>query len=174
MKANIAHLRYVLVHKWYVFWACLDLGVPLWIALVHDWTKFTSREWTPYVHQFYNSDGSKRSVRDASGAYDPNVQPEEFKAAWCSHQKNRHHWQSWASLGDGGSITALPIPEVYCREMVADWIGAGRAQGKHDPHGWYLKNCDKLVLHPYSRGRIEEILAKLCGCIQDSKMRNGS
>ena len=165
MRDHFAYARYVFSHKWHVFWACLKLRVPFWIALVHDWTKLTPREWTPYVRQFYNPDGSKRgAVRDKSGAYDPNAQPEAFKAAWCSHQRARHHWQGWISLGDGGTLTPLPIPDVFCREMVADWIGAGRAQGKCDPHGWYLKNKDKLVLHPDSRARIEFILANLCGC----------
>jgi len=164
VRAHLAYLRYVLSHKWHVFRACLELGVPLWIAVVHDWTKFTLREWVPYVRQFFNPDGSKRNVRDKSGAYDPNAQPAEFKAAWCSHQKNRHHWQGWTSLGDGGTLSPLPIPEVFCREMVADWIGAGRAQGKCDPHGWYLKNHDNLVLHPESRATIEKILENLCGC----------
>jgi len=155
MRAHLAYLRYVLTHKWYVFWACIDLNVPIWIAFVHDWTKFTPREWIPYVKQFYNPDGSKRSVRDKSGAYDPNLQPAEFKAAWCSHQRARHHWQGWISLGDGGTLNPLPIPTVFCREMVADWIGAGRAQGKCDPVGWYMQNEKNLVLYPDSRSYIE-------------------
>jgi len=36
--------------------------------------------------------------------------------------------------------------------MVADWIGAGAAQGKADPKGWYAKNGDKMVLDPGTHG----------------------
>lgn len=156
MKQHIAYLTYVLRHKWFVFWACLRLRVPLRMALVHDWTKFLPREWSPYVRQFYNKDGTKKSaIRDKTGAYDPAAQPIEFQAAWLSHQRNKHHWQAWVSLGDRGCLTALPIPCVYVREMVADWIGAGAAQGKVDPKGWYAKNGDKMVLDPGTRSYLE-------------------
>ncbi len=159
MKQYIAYLAYVLRHKWFVLRACLSLRVPLRIALVHDWTKFLPREWFPYVRQFYNKDGTKKlSIRDKTGAYDPAAQPIEFQAAWLSHQRNKHHWQAWVSLGDKGHLVALPIPHIYVREMLADWIGAGAAQGKVDPRGWYAKNGDKMVLHPSTRRYLEMIL----------------
>ena len=160
MKAHLAYLRYVLRHKWYVFLSCLKMRVPLYLALIHDLSKFSKREWTPYVHQFYNPDGSKCiSIRDKSGAYDPAAQPIEFQRAWLSHQRNRHHWQAWVSLGDGGKITARDIPEKYIREMIADWMGAGLAQnGKATPREWYEANKDKLVLYPAARRWIEILL----------------
>jgi len=162
MKRHVVYLTYVLRHKWFVFLACLQLDVSLWIAVAHDWTKFLPREWFPYVRQFYNKDGTKRpSIRDKTGAYDPAAQPVEFQAAWLSHQCNKHHWQAWASLGDKGHLVALPIPRVYVREMVADWIGAGRAQGKCDPKGWYAQNGDKMVLHPETRNYLEMLLENL-------------
>jgi len=161
MRAHLAYLCYVLRHKWFVFVSCLQMRVPLWLAIIHDMSKFSRREWTPYVHQFYNRDGSKRvGIRDKSGAYDPAAQPIEFQRAWLSHQRNKHHWQAWMSLGDGGKITALPIPEIYLREMIADWMGAGLAQsGKATPIDWYRKNRDNLVLHPGSRTVLELLLA---------------
>ena len=162
MKAHFAYLSYVLRHKWFTFRACLYLHVPFWIALVHDWTKFLPREWFPYVRQFYNKDGTKKpALRDKTGAYDPAAQPIEFQAAWLYHQRNKHHWQAWVSLGNKGHLSVLPIPHVYAREMVADWIGAGAAQGKVDPKGWYAKNSDKMILHPESRLMIEQILEEL-------------
>lgn len=162
MKQHLAYLKYVLRHKWFVFWACMQLQVPFWIALTHDWTKFLPREWSPYVRQFYNEDGTKKPfIRDKTGAYDPSVQPVEFQAAWLSHQRNKHHWQAWVLLGDKGYLSALPIPRVYVREMVADWIGAGKAQGKADPKGWYAKNGNKMVLHLETRKYLEYILEEV-------------
>ena len=162
MKAHLAYLKYVLMHKWFVFLGCLLMRVPIHLAIIHDWTKFTPREWFPYVHQFYNPDGSKRKVRDASGAYDPNAQSDAFKRAWLSHQRNKHHWQAWVSLGNSGSLTELPIPEVYLREMIADWIGAGLANGSDgNPQPWYNKNKDDMVLNPDSRHRLEELMEGL-------------
>ena len=162
MKAHLAYLGYVLRHKWHVFISCLKMRVPFGLAIIHDLSKFSRCEWTPYVRQFYNPDGSKRGmVRDKSGAYDSAAQPIEFQRAWLSHQRNRHHWQAWVSLGDVGKLTALEIPEKYIREMIADWMGAGLAQGgKATPRKWYEANKAKLVLHPISRSRIEALLAE--------------
>src|SRR6185295_4192957 len=95
MKRQIAYLHYVLLHKWYVFQAGLKMGIPMRRAVIHDWTKFLPGEWFPYAHQFFNPDGSRRNVRDKSGAYDPNSQPLDFQRAWIFHQRNPHHWQAW-------------------------------------------------------------------------------
>lgn len=54
---------------------------------------------------------------------------------------------------------ALPMPEAYVREMVADWMGAGRAiTGRWDVAEWYKKNRDNMVLHPDTRTRVEALL----------------
>jgi len=162
MRAHIQYFNTVVRHKWFVFLACFTMRVPLWRAIVHDLSKFTRREWFPYVHQFFNSDGTPRKVRDASGAYDPNAQSLDFKRAWLSHQRNPHHWQAHISIGDGGNLTALPMPETYAREMVADWIGAGKAySGKSNPRGWYEQNKDKMILHPDIRTMVEKLLSRL-------------
>lgn len=162
MKAHIAYLRYVLRHKFYVFLSCRQLGVPFLQAILHDWTKFTPREWAPYVHQFYNPDGTKRDVRDVTGAYDPNLQSAEFQRAWLSHQRNKHHWQAWISVGDNGSLSPLPIPKRYVLEMVADWKGAGLAiSGQEDVYPWYEDNRDKMLLHPDTRAMVEMALSNI-------------
>ena len=41
MLPHLRYLSYVLRHKWYVLWAGLWLGVPLWRLLIHDWSKFS-------------------------------------------------------------------------------------------------------------------------------------
>ncbi len=158
MKRFLAYLWYVLRHKWYVFSACCQLRIP-WRGLVHDLSKFSRTEWGPYTRQFFNPDGTRRDVRNADGSYDPNAQPDEFKAAWLHHQRNKHHWQAWVSLGDGGSLTPLPIPTVYCIEMIADWMGAGMAiAGRKNPVPWYEANKDKMIMDPRSRAMIESRL----------------
>jgi hypothetical protein len=51
---------------------------------------------------------------------------------------------------------ALPMPDRYRREMLADWRGAGRAiSGKDDTLAWYMKNRKRLMLHPDTRNWIE-------------------
>ena len=162
LRQHLAYSRYVLRHKWYVFWACRELHVPLWQALVHDWTKFLPVEWGPYARNFYNPDGSKRTVRDDSGAYNPTDQELPFQRAWLHHQRAKHHWQAWVVLGDAGYLVALPMPSRYVREMVADWCGAGRAiAGVRYPHGWYEANQSKMNLHPDTRHHVHQLLVAI-------------
>jgi hypothetical protein len=75
--------------------------------------------------------------------------------------RNRHHWQAWILAADNGEHTekVFEIPETYVREMVADWNGAGRAQGVNAPaRAWYRENGKKLKLHPDSRRLAEHLL----------------
>jgi hypothetical protein len=157
MMRHWQYLKYVLRHKWFVFEECLKLGVPLWIAIFHDWDKFLPDEWMPYARFFYNADGSKVQRRDSTGYYKPtDTGDHAFDYAWLLHQKrNKHHWQWWCLPEDSGTFKVLPMPEVYCKEMLADWRGAGRAQGTPDTVAWYIANKDKMHLHPYTRQWIE-------------------
>ncbi len=152
MISHLKYLLYVLRHKWFVFIECCKLGIP-WRGLLHDLSKFSPVEWGPYVETFY---GSKPSPRDASGAYDPSRVGGAFDIAWLHHQHcNPHHWQWWVLRGDEDAQKVLSMPLIYLKEMLADWRGAGRAQGKPDTAGWYRKNKNKMVLHPESRAWIE-------------------
>lgn len=171
MKAHWQYFKYVLRHKWFVFLACRKLGVPLWQAIIHDWTKFTPGEWFPYVHGFYNPDGSKRQlyvatkIRSEDGwtmlgyRYQQAIQ-DAFDRAWLHHQKvNPHHWQYWVLINDEDGTVPLEMPENFILEMIADWDGAGRAiTGKSDPVGWYEKNKEKMLLHQKTRSIVEYLL----------------
>jgi len=70
MRAYISYLKYILRHKWFVFWEACKLGIP-WLGLIHDWHKFLPDEFFPYARYFYNPDGSKKQVRDKTGYYKP-------------------------------------------------------------------------------------------------------
>jgi len=159
MRAHLAYLRYVLRHKWFVFVECIKLGIP-WRGLVHDWHKFLPGEWFPYVRFFYHPDGTPKQRRDETGYYKPtDTGDAAFDYAWLLHQKRgKHHWQWWVLPEDEGGIKVLPMPDKYRREMLADWRGAGRAQGKPDTRRWYEANKDKMQLHPETRAWIEEQL----------------
>lgn len=155
------YLKYVLWHKYFVFVAGCRLGIP-WLALMHDNSKFGFAEFGPYARFFYESDGSKKQVRTPKGYYKPtDTGDPDFDAAWHHHfRNNKHHWQFWAvpdTQVDGG-IKALEMPERYRKEMLADWIGAGLAQGAPDTLGWYVENREKLVLGPQTRVWIEDQL----------------
>jgi hypothetical protein len=51
------------------------------------------------------------------------------------------------------------MPMKYAKEMLCDWRGAGRAiNGKDETREWYLKNKERIILHPNTRKWIEEQL----------------
>ncbi len=146
MQRHWQYLKYVLRHKLFVFQECMKLRVPILMAIFHDWDKFMPDEWLPYARCFYAPDGSKQYQES-----------EDFTLAWNLHQKrNKHHWQFWLITWDRGETEALAMPDVFRREMLADWRGAGRAiNGKDDTIGWYIKQHDKMILHPDTRAWIE-------------------
>lgn len=147
---HLAYARYLLRHKWFVGVACCQTGAGLWRGLVHDLSKLRPDEWGPYARCFYSSDGS--------GQYEPD---ESFDLAWLRHQhRNRHHWQYWVLREDSGKVLTLPMPERFIREMVANWMGAGRAQGQPDTQAWYEKNRERILLDPATREQVEQLLQK--------------
>ena len=150
MKRHLRYFSYVIRHKWFVFRAGIELNVPLWLLLIHDWTKFTPGEWLPYARTFRKPNGE--------GQYAPHA---AFWQAWNSHEKrHKHHWQYWVLIKDSGELMPLPMPDCYRREMLADWIGAGRALGSPDTAGWYEKNKDKMLLFPDTRQWVEQQLRR--------------
>lgn len=154
---HLKYLSYIFRHKWFVFIECCKLGIPFQ-GLIHDLSKFLPDEWFPYANYFYANPFQPK--RNKTGYYKPyDTGDEAFDLAWLKHQKrNPHHWQYWILPKDDGGIRIFPIPLKYVKEMLADWRGAGRAQGKPDTLAWYEANKDKMILHEETRGWIENSL----------------
>ena len=157
MKKHWKYLMYVLRHKWYVMIECFKMGL-FWRGLVHDISKFLPLEWTPYTWSFY---GPWRYNER------PNFLCKKFDYAWLHHQKcNKHHWQYWVLQNDSDGVRELEIPDVYIMEMLADWKGAGRAQGHESPRNdpwketreWFNGQAGNMKVHPESLLRIEKFL----------------
>lgn len=159
--AYLRFLWYIMMHKWYVLRACLSLKVPIQQALLHDWTKFLPPEHMPYVEFFYvygYPKGQERiPIRDVPGF------EERLEKARLRHQThNPHHWQYWLQFQDcdDPSRCAHPMPERFVREMIADWVGAGKAQGTPDTFGWYQSHKEQIVIHPQTRMLVEHLLSE--------------
>jgi len=150
------YLSYVVRHKWYVFVECCKLGIP-WRGIVHDLSKFLPDEFFPYANFFA---GNKKPVRDKTGYYKPtDTGDPAFDLAWLRHQKrNDHHWQWWLLPEDEGGVKTLEMSEEARLEMLADWRGAGKAQGKPDTTAWYEANRHKMQLGPETRAWIDRVL----------------
>jgi hypothetical protein len=150
MKKHLKYLKYVIKHKFYVFQECFKLGIPL-AGIWHDWSKFLPSEWIPYSQYFYGKPYGEQKTQQEEDAFD---------RAWLYHQnRSPHHWQYWVLIQDEGNTIVMPMPDRYRREMLADWRGAGRAMnGKDDTKSWYLKNRNRINLHPETRHWIEQQL----------------
>lgn len=149
MAKNLLYLRYVLKHKWFVFWACLHFGVPLWQSLIHDWHKFLPDEWYAYRQKFWGDPPSTKLVEME--------RERRFQVAWLKHQNRApHHWQYWVRFDDAGQEVVMPMPDRYRREMLADWYGAGMAiNGEANTLEWYTPRRNGIKLHPETRQWIE-------------------
>lgn len=166
--SHLKYLRYLIRHKWFVFVAGLRMGVPLWRLLVHDWSKFLPSEWIPYAQNFYWPHEKKNNESlEAFRLYGlceaapfGHFVSDRFQIAWNHHQKRQpHHWQYWLITMDSGETFPLPMPEVFAREMVADWMGAGRAiTGKWEVELWYTKNRDRIKLRDETRELVERLM----------------
>ena len=154
----LKYLAYVIRHKWFVMIECFKVGL-IWRGLVHDLSKLLPDEFFPYANYFYGPDGWKHR-RSKHGYYKPyNTGDERFDFAWLKHQKrNKHHWQWWVLPKDDGGTVVFPMPKKYMEEMLCDWIGAGRAQGKEDAdlRPWYEENKGNMQLHDSTRWWIED------------------
>lgn len=179
MRKHLRYLSYVLRHKWFVLVAGRRTGAPLWRLLVHDWSKFTPGEWFAYTDFFY-APKPVAAYGDARlyGGLSPGdverittARQQAFDRAWLHHQHaNPHHWQHWVLREDSGVTKLLPMPEHFVREMVADWMGAGRAiTGKWEAGAWYEKNAERIQLEHRTRIRVEGLLGRHAGlrCIWD-------
>ena len=166
MKAHFKYASYVARHKWFVLRAGLKTKAPLWRLLIHDWSKLTPAEWFPYVQTFYGRD--VQFYRDAARRGHWLTGPRghawrdgaAFDKAWLHHQhRNPHHWQHWLLQEDDGDLKTLRMPHKLVREMVADWMGAGRAiTGRWDVGSWYDENAHQIQLHPDVRVQVENLI----------------
>jgi len=151
----LRYLKSLCAHKWFVFLAGRKTGVSLWRLIIHDWSKFTRAEFGPYARHFFgNYPSSEESIALA------------IDYAWLNHQKkNQHHWQYWSLVFDDDprKQNALPMPEHFVREMVADWMGASRVYtNSWDMTQWLEKNLPNVAknLHPTTMTRLQTVLAK--------------
>lgn len=138
---------------------------------MHDMDKFRPDMFINYARLFYGT-YPKESEIESWGCDEGTVlTKEDVESAsdycWNAHQKrNKHHWQYWILHNDDGSTYALPIPETYLKEMLCDWIGAGKAQGKTNKGSkrfdevklWYNANKDNMVLNCVTRKELEQLI----------------
>lgn len=153
---SIEYDKYLVEHKQAVK-ACLELlstePTPVKnllsksieeIILKHDISKYSEDEYQAYDDKFYGKicDNNK------------------FDKAWLHHiHNNPHHWQYWVLIESSQEIKALEMPDIYILEMVADW-GSFSYNKKESSEilTWYAEHKDKMILHPNTRKKVENLI----------------
>jgi len=169
MKIRFQYLIYLFRHKWFVFWACIEFGVPLWRAVIHDWSKLTPAEFLPYAQNWFWTKEQKNDETIREGGLVGNIYEaipfgklisDRYTVALNHHfHNNPHHWDYWVVHKVGEKPWGLPMPETYVREMLADWKGAGLAKNdKNDVVAWYKKNGRGFIIRDETRILIEKLL----------------
>ena len=131
------NLKYLVVHKYYVYRAGRLLGLSRKQLLAHDLSKLLPDEFLAYARYFHSVKLTKKQTKSAEW---------KFKQAWKLHvERNAHHAEYWTRQGRRGQ----DMPDKYIREMVADWYGAGMALGQGTEHlrrWWNLNRVRVMTL----------------------------
>jgi len=118
-----------------------------------------------YATVFYNERGERIGDGARPEGYDPARQTERFQGARLKHiRRGLHHWEAWVVIGHGGKLSALEMPDAYCKEMVADvaslWSTRGHVQAVR--RAWSDSGYIR-VLHHLTSARVECLLNQLEG-----------
>jgi hypothetical protein len=158
------HFKDILRHKALVFQECRRLGLPLWVGIFHDWSKFRLSEFVPYM-DYLERMGEFPHQADVpmgalAGLFISPKTKESVKAAFLEacdlhYQRNKHHWNHWVR-----AEFIEPMPELYRLEMLADWWAVARALGNESPLAWYtmMKQEGRITLHYETQAWIEKEL----------------
>lgn len=160
MRIYLAYFQSLLRHKWFVVKAGLSVGVPLWRLIMHDWSKFTPTEIVPYARWHFGGDKDRQ----------------KWAIAWHHHLLlNPHHPEHWllSWRGDPGfydgigefvasGVVVLPMPEVFVREMIADFLASSRTYtGCWNIANWLNENGPKMILHSETVRSIAVVMREL-------------
>lgn len=166
-RKHLRYLKYIIKHKYYVSIECWRSGL-IWHGVIHDLSKFLFSEWFPYARYFYGDYPDAPNIYHQLPSYTGLTKQQvksQFDQAWLHHiHWNKHHHQHWILREDEGNVKVLEMPIRYRKEMLADWIGAGKVQGNLDISKWYVSNKDKIVLGLETRQWIEGELSRFAKC----------
>lgn len=136
------HFKKICTHKYWVFYYCCKAGIPIQ-GILHDLSKFSPVEFFESVKYYQGTSSPINAAREAKG----------YSNAWLHHKgRNKHHYEYWVDKFEEGGIP-LEIPLKYKKEMICDYISAGKAYyGKNftpqkEYEWWQNKKIKPLIMH---------------------------
>lgn len=155
MDRYVGHFKTIVKHKWHVFNGCRKSGIPL-RGLKHDLSKFSTAEFKNSA-VFFNGTKSPIAVEKEVLGY---------STAWAHHKgHNTHHWEYWTDWNHGEFYCVeMPIEDV--KEMLCDWIGAGKAYNNKawsadSAYAYYEVRKDHMYFHPKTKVLVDILMTEL-------------
>ena len=166
----LGHLKTVAHHKALVF----DLARRAGIAgqgVVHDLSKLSPTEFLVGVEYFQGDRSPNAAERHDKGCSE----------AWMHHKgNNRHHYEYWTDMRDGGDGTlyGVPMPTRYLVEMMCDRIAACKVYKKNAytdsaPLEYFQSELavGNLPMHPDSAAFLYTLLSLVAQMGEDDALR---
>ena len=130
MNKFFSHLKTVNTHRKWVRHYCFKAGL-YWQGLTHDLSKYSPVEFFESVKYYQGNRSPIDACKEDKG----------YSKAWFHHKShNKHHREFWTDNYDKGT-SCVPMPKKYAKEMLCDFLGAGRAYSGKD-----FKYYDELKL----------------------------
>lgn len=159
-KNIIGHFSTITHHKNQVMKNCFKVGLYRQ-GLAHDLSKYNPIEFLVGCKYYQGFRSPNAAERDEKG----------YSAAWLHHKgRNKHHSEYWIDMTKdevkGYHMAGMKMPVNYVVENFMDRIAASKIYKKED----YSDNCpleyfnitkDVLMMHPESKGLLEELLIML-------------
>lgn len=152
------HFKKICTHKHYVRKYCWKMGL-YWQGITHDLSKFSPIEFWESAKYYQGNRSPIDACKEANGV----------SYGWQHHKgRNPHHAEYWIDNIDSENIKAIVMPKKYAMELLADYLGAGRAyMGKNftfqKEYEWWIKKSSNpnLKMHKNIKVFIEIVLEKL-------------
>ena len=149
VKKDIDYGSYLIPHKYYVYKASREMGLPLTRALGHDLSKFRPDEWKAYS-DWFNGPGGLHGERNRETFLN-------FRKGVEKHYtRNEHHWRP-------KHIAPNDVPLDVKLESIADWYGVNRARGntKENFKNWFERKKETFPIDKPTVNEAERRLLKM-------------
>ena len=152
----LKHCKTILIHKKYVFFFSRKLGIG-WQGFWHDLSKFSPVEFLESINYYTGTSSPIDNCKKDKG----------YSMAWLHHKgHNKHHYEHWQDNFDKGG-EPLCMPDKYVKEMICDYLAAGRAyKGKDFDFNsewiwWVNKTSNPIAMNPNNKLAVDSVLCEL-------------
>ena len=146
-------------HKIEVGKNCFRCGL-YYQGIMHDLSKYSWTEFSVGAKYFQGNRSPNEAEREEKG----------YTSSWLHHKgRNKHHLEYWIDydlVKRDGSMVGMKMPDNYIVEMFCDRVAASRiyqgdAYTDRSALDYYYHGKSKVMLHPYTRQKLELLLKKL-------------